>query len=73
MSDYGFSVEKGDSDTWHVYLPHQCDEWDITLKDYDNWVPHADAVENLEAFIVEAQAALTALKEGQDFGSKRRW
>lgn len=50
---------------WRVYLPHQCDEWDIP----DRFsVPHGEAVARLEAFIAEAAEALEALRRGEEFG-----
>ena len=60
---------------WNVHLPHQCDEWGITrMKSYEDentvilGVPTEEAVASLEAFIAEAQAALAALKAGNEFG-----
>lgn len=49
---------------WSVYLPHQCDSWDIAGS---NWTPATkdEAVKGLETFISEAQEALAALKEGR--------
>ena len=51
-------------DRWIVSLPHQCDEWQIT----NDWhgEHHDVAVAALEAFIVEAQSALVALRERRE-------
>ena len=53
-----------DIDLWRVFLPHQCDTWDIAGENSREGVPHAKAVANLETFIAEAQDALTRLKNG---------
>lgn len=66
---FGFTVHpyrKG-SDQWRVYLPHQCDSWDIAGEDYSG-VPQAEAIAGLERFISEANAALAALRSGQSVG-----
>jgi len=75
---FGFTVKQGsdyDEETytstpkpgyWQVYLPHQCDYWSIT-EGYIG-VPTEEAIASLEAFIAEAQAALAALKAGNEFG-----
>lgn len=47
---------------WRVQLPHQCDSWVIVGDDAVE-TPRAEAVAGLERFIVEAQAALDALRE----------
>lgn len=76
MSEFGFTVARhikwnrpGDpvsrikTDKWHVYLPHQCDEWDIAGEEsYGEGASHEDAIKALEQFIAEAQQALCALK-----------
>jgi hypothetical protein len=53
-------------DKWRVYLPHKCDEWGVTYEPpyVRNGVTQGQAVKDLEAFIVEAQRVLDALKEG---------
>lgn len=58
---------------WSVTLPHQCDTWDIAGegaldRHVDDAVPHSEAVAELERFVAEAQEALTALREGREFG-----
>lgn len=62
MAKYGFMVRGWEK--WSVYLPHQCDDWQIT----DGYVNHAQAIKSLEDFISEAQDALEALrnKESED-------
>lgn len=42
---------------WDVYLPHQCEEFDIVSS-----ASHEAAVRQMETFIAEAQLALEALK-----------
>ncbi len=85
MSEFGFAVRQGttwegsedfdprpDPGMWCVFLPHQCDAWDVAgERKSESWregVPHAEAVAELEAFIVEAQEALAALRLEQEFG-----
>ena len=66
MSDFQFAVRETHSGTWAVYLPHQCQQWDIAGEDggeYGEGEPHERAVELVEAFVAEAQAALAALRE----------
>lgn len=62
MTTFGFTVEKKKNvkDQWMVYLPHSCDEWVIALG------KHHEAVAELERFIVQAKAALEALKKKVD-------
>lgn len=43
-------------DTYQVNLPHQCDNWDIARD-----ATRDEAIEKLQAFIAEADAALSAL------------
>lgn len=52
-------------ETWRVQLPHQCDEWTVALENGAGG--HARAVGALEAFIAEAQEALTALRGMGEF------
>lgn len=56
---------------WFVSLPHQCSDWMISPEDeYDTGevASHEAAVARLEAFIIEAQEALKALKDRREFG-----
>lgn len=53
---------------WDVHLPHMCEDWIIT-EGYDGEV-YDGAVKSLEAFIAEAQAALVALKNREEFGNE---
>ena len=80
MGEFGFSVKRGfrfdpadkksvpHPGMWAVFLPHQCESWDIAGEGDEHnplcvvGVPHAEAVAALEQFIAEAQAALEALK-----------
>lgn len=63
--EFGFRVQKELRDyngnpvppTYKVYLPHQCDAWEIA---YEAGQPKA--VEEMELFIKEAQATLEFLK-----------
>jgi hypothetical protein len=62
--EYGFTVQR-DGDEWYVYLPHQCDEWDIAGEREDRApVSHAEAVAALRGFLAEGQAALARLEQG---------
>jgi len=47
---------------WRVFLPHQCDDWDVAGEEHDG-IPHAEAVAALERFIAEAQVALAKLRK----------
>ena len=69
MKDYRFRVtrhEEWDDDTfdlvetdlWDVYLPHQCDSWDIA-----DGATREQAIAALQAFIAQAQVALAALED----------
>jgi len=76
---FGFTVERSpiyevgprgglrpQGDTgWRVYLPHQCDAWEIAAGPAGG-VPHAEAVRDLETFIAQAQVALAALREERE-------
>lgn len=77
MTEFDFKVKRGsrwdpeakrsvpNPGSWAVFLPHQCDAWDIageTDGAHMDGVPHAEAVAALELFIAEAQQALEALK-----------
>ena len=47
---------------WVVFLPHQCDSWDIVGEDNHEGVPHEEAVSSLRQFIAEAEDALRRLE-----------
>lgn len=53
------------SDYWGVSLPHQCDSWDVAGGYDAQSATHAHVVAGLERFIVEAQAALAALRDAE--------
>ena len=53
---------------WHVYLPHQCDEWDIAGESNDG-VTHEEAINKLTAFIAEATEALSSLVEKREINN----
>jgi hypothetical protein len=57
-----------DPPEWRVYLPHQCQTWDVAGDDSDYGDPQEVAVAELERFIAEAQQALVALRAGQEVG-----
>lgn len=57
---------------WRVYLPHQCDTWDIA-GGYGSPSTAGQAIEDLEAFAADVQAALAALRSGQTYGEGDRW
>lgn len=54
-------------DSWVVCLPHQCGAWEIAGEDYEP-ADHATAVAALERFIAEAEDALDALRERNEYG-----
>lgn len=77
MNEFEFKVKRGkvDGGRWSVFLPHQCETWDIAGEGDpddpyagDSCVPHAEAVAELEKFIAEAQEALEALKAEREYG-----
>ncbi len=58
---------------WSVSLPHQCDRWDIAgdSSSYSaTGLTQDEAIIELMAFILEAQEALAALREGRGFGTE---
>lgn len=63
------NVEVPGSDRWCVYLPHQCDTWEIA-GDRHVTVSHDEAVAGLERFIEEARDCLDHLKDRESYG---RW
>jgi hypothetical protein len=74
---FGFTVEyvTGDADYdepsgWKVYLPHQCDAWRIDEDSaYDKPTAQETALEALDRFINEANAARAALARGEQHGN----
>ena len=52
---------------WIVSLPHQCDSWEIA-GEYGYGAEHDTAVAELEEFIMQARAALVALRVKQEMG-----
>lgn len=72
MNGFNLIVQYEDADDWspagwRVYLPHQCDTWDIA-GEFAEPVPVEVAVAELERFILEAQEALAALRRGENYG-----
>lgn len=62
-SKFGFTVERR-KDGFVVFLPHQCDKWDIAgdaMTAAHGGVPHTEAVTELRRFIAEAESALARL------------
>lgn len=66
---FGFTVTQKASG-WRVFLPHQCNDWDITGDRYQS-ASHVEAVAELEEFIVEAQRALEALRNLTEFDASK--
>lgn len=51
-------------ESWGVYLPHQCDDWDVAEWDSsEGGDGHAAVIAQLEKFIDAAQQALAALRD----------
>lgn len=73
-SEFGFTVEyheaqdEDEQSGWSVYLPHQCDNWDIDSGSWWQRSTQADALARLDLFIAEAQAARDALARGEQHG-----
>jgi hypothetical protein len=65
------SIQDGKHPGWRVYLPHQCDDWEITYTNFGHGVPLPDAVAVMEEFIAEAQASLDSLRAAREFGGPR--
>jgi hypothetical protein len=55
-------------DEWRVYLPHQCDEWDIAGEDYGDRATYEEAEAALSRFVAEAQEALEKLRAMRSAG-----
>lgn len=75
---FGFTVaytdgnpEYNEKPGWSVYLPHQCDDWDIDPGWYGSPSTQEDALAALDAFIAEAQQAREALARGEQFGGEQ--
>jgi hypothetical protein len=76
MSEFDFTVMRDENGGWCVFLPHQCDKWDIAGEvdgSHADGVGHAEAVAALEKFIAEAQEALASLKSEQEMGGEELW
>ena len=57
-------------EAWSVFLPHQCDLWTIVGDPGTRYgESRADAAGELSHFIEEAEAALAALRAGEEFGT----
>lgn len=83
MIDFGFTVarvpewrldekDKG-LELWRVELPHQCDSWLITPSDDPDCytgVDHATAVEQMRAFVAQAQEALACIERRETMGEQ---
>lgn len=66
-AEFGFRVARRQGTGWHVFLPHQCQTWDIA-GDESCGDETRVALERLGCFIKEAEAACRALAEGREFG-----
>jgi hypothetical protein len=58
---------------FHVYLPHVCDEWDISGYWAGNYAGLSDqqtAIADLERFIAEATHALGVLRAGDELNAE---
>jgi hypothetical protein len=61
---YGSSPLVEETGNWMVYLPHQCDSWDITTEYSGD--SHSGAVAALKQFIEDAQKALVHLENKEE-------
>lgn len=67
MDGSDFTVRQNDAGEWLVFLPHQCDAWDIAGDEaFGDGVSHAEAVAALEKHIADAQVALRGLRAGTE-------
>lgn len=69
IEKFGFTVRKDDDGKFMVYLPHQCDHWDIT-GDSNYSQEGADqlaAMGEFAKFLDEAREAFEALSRGEEF------
>jgi hypothetical protein len=63
---FGFQVTSKD-DAWEVSLPHECGRWMVAGDvNYEEYVDHYKAVQEMEQFVDEAQQALAALRNRQE-------
>lgn len=72
--DYHFEVSKTDEGGYSVYLPHQCDDWEIVGAEYNSKPENGTddypnlpidkelAVKQMELFVKRAKEALEKLK-----------
>lgn len=72
-SEFGFKVIKLADGTWRVFLPHQCDHWDIAGESHGvGWpgdgVNHAEAMNALRKFLEEGFATLDDLMQLRQHG-----
>lgn len=91
MSDHqswGFAVERTDREKsykespplpeprFRVWLPHQCDKWEIAgdaeTGDAKYYASQEDALAELDRFIDEATEAREALAKGAEYGDRHR-
>lgn len=66
MADFGFVVAQAPSG-WRVYLPHQCNTWDIA-GEYRDGDDYEVALARMEKFIEQATVARDALKQRRATG-----
>lgn len=57
-----FTVRKNYKGNYSVYLPHQCDEWQIVGDEYDGEPDKESAISQMELFIKKANEALEKLQ-----------
>lgn len=74
---FGFLVATGpsddgeDDDHWTIHIPGKCRRFGVNKGYYlddGQWMPHPEAIAELERFLAEGQAALGALRERREFG-----
>jgi hypothetical protein len=75
--DYDDDSAPLDEPRFRVWLPHQCDKWEITGGDAesgraDAYASRADAIAEFERFVDEATEALEALRKGATYGDRHR-
>jgi len=68
--EYGIAVTLKNN-KWQITLPHKCGQWGIVPNTHDpNYEPGVmldEAIAGLETFIAEANQALNALRDRQEY------
>lgn len=57
---------------WEIFLPHQCDQWDITTDhEWPRMPTNAEAQQALRAFLDDGERAMAALQREEEYGEEQ--